>query len=114
MWKYKKPILSALTGITLGYLCSQTWIAHSWLILIIWGLVGLIFGYLIKSIKETFVNGAIFGSLLTSTYAVFVFKDRNLLLSAAIAIIGGTLGVIIFAFGNWVRNNFAPEKKYKD
>lgn len=111
MWKYKIPILTGLTGITLGYICSQAWIAHSWLILIVWGLVGLIFGYFVKGRKETFVNGAIYGSLLTSTYAAFVFLDRNLLLSVIIAIVGGTLGIIFFVIGNLIKKNFALKTK---
>ena len=113
--RYKFPVLGALVGIILGYASSQTFLAHSWIALMVWGLIGLVLGYLVPNKKQRYISGALFGLFLTESFLIFGFHGAStairgfIVLATVLGAVGAICGLVLFTLGNWIRCRITPK-----
>lgn len=119
MENFKYPILGALVGIILGYASSQTFLAHSWIALAVWGLAGLVFGYLVPNKRRAYISGALYGLLLTESFIIFGFHGAStairgfIVLAIILGVVGAICGLIIFMIGYWVHSKIISSNDHK-
>lgn len=89
--------LSILSGILLGIISGRTYLAHSWVALFPWALVGLFLGMLAKSRGLAIRGGVIYGFCLQVAFVITTHTGgfgslSKLLAFAALAAILGIIG----------------------
>lgn len=75
--KYKYEIIAPLIGILLGYVTIHSFFAQSWLSIILWAVVGVIFVSFINEKKQVTVAGLLYGFFLCFSWLQFGFSGNS-------------------------------------
>lgn len=104
----KKLAASGPVGIALGVVASRYLLVGSWLSLVPWGMVGLLFGWWCHGYRDGIRVGAVYGFLLAFSFMIAGYQGAATLLSrlpffAALGLFGALCGVALGVVGAFAR-----------
>lgn len=100
-------VISAIIGLLLGFISSKTFLIHSWLALVPWGLVGIGVGFIAKEKKHRLWSGALYGFFLCVSFLVGGFQGKSVgglvVLTLAIGAAGALCGLVLAYISVWIK-----------
>src|ERR1700687_3492260 len=108
----KKLASAVLVGIVLGVVASRYLLVGSWLSLIPWGIVGLLFGWWCHGYRDGMTVGAVYGFLLAFSFMIAGYQGAATLISrlpffAGLGLFGALCGVGLGVVGAFARKKLS-------
>jgi hypothetical protein len=97
--------ISGVVGVMLGLVSGRTALAHTWLALVPWTLVGLGVGWFVGSAGRALRSGAVYGALLPIAFTVAGYQGGPprpglYLLLLVVGVIGAACGTVLAWIGH--------------
>jgi hypothetical protein len=101
-------VIAGILGILLGILGASVLFVGSYLSLLPWGLVGVVFGYLSSSYKKAILNGIVYGFLLVVAFMISGYRGTNPIIAVLVffgilGLVGAVCGLVLGLIGHFLK-----------